>query len=113
MKKKKKALKSFFRPKTHLVCRFCSTPIADLKDGALIPNDSYARADVVLESGQVYRLNGCDLCIAELDVVGAKEALVADKAIPALMKKLECKEVKPIETEKVGTFIADNYVGRA
>lgn len=105
------ALQTYFRPKSHLVCRFCTAPIAtlDVKTGLLAPTDTYCRAEATLESGQTYRINGCAECITSVTPEDAAKALKADKAVPSQLKALAVTAITLIPTDVSGAIINPSY----
>lgn len=105
------ALQTYFRPKSHLVCRFCTKPIAtlDAKTGFLSPTEEYARAEASLESGQTYRINGCVQCITSVTPADAAKALKEDKAVPTQLKALTVTAVTLIMTDVSVAIINPSY----
>ena len=97
-KKLGKALKAFFRDKEHLVCRFCTTAIADLEGQALYANDQYTRILATLTSGQQYRFNGCKSCMEAATLEMVQAAFSNDPGVPNQLKKSKIASFELIVT---------------
>lgn len=52
----------YYQPGVHHVCRFCSTPLAKLKDGKLTTLGTKVHVVMLLKSGTIHRFNCCGQC---------------------------------------------------
>ena len=80
---------NFYQAGSHHVCRFCSTPLARLKEGKLRPLASKAHVLMLLVTGTIHRFNACKNCVKNKDF--------AEKGLLRKIWELDIKVWKNLE----------------